>query len=376
VSLRAPIAACCSFDKIPEILRPYEANAPKKSALAFGKFKSEVTMMPISDLILRERIMRTASQRDVMFLDVLTENEPEHVPARPLRELMDKIGQLRRATPTAKWYQNNTRKVFIRELQVFDNDDKICLLLYDTDADAPGASFANLDTDEQRNEDKQEREGRPESAHLIIKLASQEDKASRYLAILEESSRLTRSQVQRYFNAILKDIPKHWKGEFSVPHIDGSRMRNGTPRMQSFYPKVDLQGHLSDDFQTDLQMGKLRGIALETSRPDRLDFGEPRSVQARRRDIKLKPVGSWRDEPLRKIHDAIRIGRDQRYENARITFQTQDGTSHVALLDTVTENLVNDGYIKRLRLSDFDHLILEASTSIDTQLRDKMSVLL
>ena len=107
-------------------------------------------MMSISDLILRERIMRTASQRDVMFLDVLTENEPEHVPARPLRELMDKIGQLRLATATAKWYQNNTRKVFIRELQVFDNDDKICLLLYDTDADAPGASFANLDTDEQR----------------------------------------------------------------------------------------------------------------------------------------------------------------------------------------------------------------------------------
>jgi hypothetical protein len=343
---------------------------------AFGNFKSEVTMMPTGDPNSRERIMRTASQRDVMFLDIIIENEPEHVPARPLRELMDKVNQLRLANATAKWYRNDTRKVFIRECEIFANDTQICLLLYDTDADAPGASFANLDTDEQRDEDKQEREGRPESAHMVIKLEAEEGRASRYLAILEESSKLTRSNVQRYLNAILKDIAKNWEQEFRVPHVDGSNMRDGTPRMQPFHPKLDLQGHLSDNFRDDLRLGKLRGIALETSRADSLHFGEERSVKARRRDIKLKPVGSWRDEPLAKINDALHIGRDYRYETARIIFQTQDGTSHVALLDTDTGNIVNDGYIKRLRLGDFDHLILEASTSIDIQLRDKNSVLL
>ena len=76
-------------------------------------------------------------------------------------------------------------------------------MLYDTDAEAPGATFADLDTDEQRDENKKEREGRPESAHLVVKLTGQNEQASRYLAILEESTRLTRRHVQWYLNSIL-----------------------------------------------------------------------------------------------------------------------------------------------------------------------------
>jgi hypothetical protein len=288
---------------------------------------------------------------------------------------MQTIKRFKQHKCVAKWSNNNTRKLFVRELQEFDND-KICLLLYDTDAEAPGASFADLDTDEQRDENKKEREGRPQSAHLVVKLTGENEPASRYLAILEESTRLTRRHVQWYLNAILKDAVKYSQQEFCVPHIDGSKLRDGTPKMQNFYPKFDLQGHISHSFRKDLETGKLRGITLESTKGDRLAFAESGSVQFRRSDIKLRPVGPWYKEPFAKIKDALNLGRAHRYETARIVFQTLDGTSHVAMLDTETENLVTDGYIKRIRLDGFDHPISEANTTIDTQLRDKMGMLI
>jgi hypothetical protein len=178
------------------------------------------------------------------------------------------------------------------------------------------------------------------------------------------------------FNIKLKDVSKYSPQEFCVPHIDGSRLRDGTPKMHNFHLKFDLQGHISHSFQKDLETGKLRGITLESTKDDRHAFTEGRSVQFRRSDIKLRPVGPWYKEPFVKIKDALNLARAHRYETARIVFQTLDGTSHVALLDTETENLVTDGYIKRIRLDGFDHPISEANTTIDTQLRDKMGMLL
>jgi hypothetical protein len=253
--------------------------------------------------------MRTASARDVLFLDALIRNEPAHVPARPMRQIVDTLDRLRQSGLTARWYEKKTRKVFIRELQISEDDTKVCILLYETDAEASGASFANMDTDEQRDEDKREREGRPESAHFIMMLTHEADQGTRYLAVLEESSRLPRGLVQNYLNGLLKDAAKRWKERFSVPHIDGSLLRGGSPRPQLFHPLLDLQGHLSADFQSDLAAGILRGISLESSRADRLAFGEPRSVIPRRNDIKLSPRGSWRDDPLGKINDTLHLGK-------------------------------------------------------------------
>jgi hypothetical protein len=230
-----------------------------------------------------------------------------------MRQIVDTLDQLRLGGLTARWYEKKTRKVFIRELQISADNTKVCILLYDTDAEAPGASFANLDTDEQRNEDKKEREGRPESVHFVMMLSHETNQATRYLGILEESSRLPRGLVQRYLNGLLKDAAKRWKDQFSVPHIDGSRLKDGSPKPQMFHPLLDLQGHLSDEFQADLAAGILRGISLESARADRLAFGEPRSVIPRRNDIKLAPRGSWRDDPIGKINDTLHLGRENRY---------------------------------------------------------------
>jgi hypothetical protein len=265
--------------------------------------------------------------------------------------------------------------VFIRDFQYSDDGSKACLLICDTDGDAPGASFANLDTDIQRDVDKEAREGRPESAHLLANLDAEAGHATRYLALLEESSRLPRGLIERYVNALLKIVCKQQRATYTAPHVDGSVELDGRPRMQPFRAKMALQGHLSDDFRADLEAGKLRGISLETSSADKVNFGEARSVAFRRNDIKLRPAGSWKDNPMGKVQDALHIGNANKFENARIVFQTQDGTSHVAILDTETGNLVNEGYIKRSRLDGFDHLLSEASRSIDIQIRDKMNSL-
>jgi hypothetical protein len=135
-------------------------------------------------------------------------------------------------------------------------------------------------------------------------------------------------------------------------------------------------GHLSDDFAADLAAGGLTGITLETSQDQRIGFGEGRRLVPVRKQIRMKVKGSWRDGAQEIIRDARRLGRANNYEAARIAFKSADGSSHTAILDTETGAVMNDGYIKRVRLSAREVFLPEASTTFIDILQQRMLALI
>jgi hypothetical protein len=231
--------------------------------------------------------MRTATERDALFLDIVVKNDPDFIPPRTIIQLLENINNLiptesNVSNRTTKWYRQKTRKVFIRN-KVWFNDDKslACLPIYDTNSAKPEASYTDLDTDVQRDIEKQDREGRPESVHLVLSTNGNPGNTDTYRAIMEGSGSLNRGFVESYLNGVLKIVRQTSPETFRVERLDGARHRDGSPITQRFTPLLELQGHLSREFREDLEAGILRGISLETSKREKLNLGETRFVHER-----------------------------------------------------------------------------------------------
>lgn len=321
--------------------------------------------------------MRTQHARDILFLDCQISAEPEMSPVKPMDWIAGQIRQLAQdAGKMTYWSRDKRRKVIIRDVEIDADNQVLWLLLYSNDADAPDASFAHLQTDVQREEPKAEGEGRPESAHLAISLEALPDKPGRHLCLLEEAKTLPRPRVEQYLNFLLRQIRKDDTDAFRHPDRSGERDAAGNPKLVPYRNSIELMGHLSDDFQTDIEAGQLLGITLETGQRDQIGFGEGRRLIPTRKIVKLTPRGSWKDDAQGFVREALNMGRRQGLETARIVFTSADKTSHTSLLDTETGNVMNEGYIKRVRLHTKELFLPEASTQVHLVLRQRLLALI
>lgn len=318
--------------------------------------------------------MRTQQIRDILYLDFQVRSDPETSPVKSMDWIAGKLVELcADKANTTYWSRDKRKKVYIRDHTIADG--VLWLLLYSNDADAPDASFAHLETDDQRDEPKAEGEGRPESAHIAISLQEVPNHRFRYLMMLEEAPSLPRVRVERYFNHLLRQIKRAYPDDFSHPHPNGAS-KGGKPMMQKFKSSVDLLGHLSNGFRQDIEAGALRGIALETGSSEKIGFGEGKHVIPVKKSIVLSPRTAWSDAPMRAVAEAVSIGRRNNLDIARISFSSADNTNHTALLDTENGHILNDGYIKKFRISDVGALMPEASKEILDRIQSRIAMLL
>jgi hypothetical protein len=320
--------------------------------------------------------MRDQHTRNILFLDCQVKAEPDTAPRKSMREIAELIGALVDEKKTTYWSRDKKRKVFIRDYDFDDVNGRLWLLLYSNNADAPSASYAHLQTDVQREVAKDPGEGGPQSAHLLI--STQEEKVGqcRYRALLEEAQSLPRARVERYLGFLLREARKLREDEFKRADPSGERDAKGNPKLRPYRNDVELLGHLSDGFASDISAGGLLGITLETSQDKRIGFGEGRRLIPVRKQIRMKVKGSWKEDAKEIINDAKRLGQKNNYEAARIAFKRSDGSSHTAVIDTGSGAVYNDGYIKRVRLSAKDTFLPEASTEFVQILKHRMASML
>lgn len=317
--------------------------------------------------------MRDSQIRDVTFLDVIGKAEPVYAPCHSMSYFIQKISKLYAAGQTDRWNKNKTQKLYIRDLEIDENNQHALMLLYYNNGNASAASYSHLDTNHQRIEPPLDREGRPESAHLLINLNPTNISQIRHLALLEDASKINRQMVESYLNFLFRVIKKVAPADFQADDPDGSRGADGQPRKYKFANKFELQGHPSQEFLTMLESGKLTGIALETHSRERLIVGDGSFVSPVKSEIRLKPtLGKWHENARQRLSEAINFGKQGSYESARVTFIAEDNKSHTVRLDTATENVVGDSFILKKRLSDFSNLLPEADTAISTETKTKM----
>jgi hypothetical protein len=170
---------------------------------------------------------------------------------------------------------------------------------------------------------------------------------------------------------------KAHKDEFLYPSPGGEMKRDGTPKMIGYRNSVTLGGHISNDFNADIAAGMLRGVCIETEHKESIGFGERKRLTPVRNQIKLNVKGSsWKDNPGEIIAEALGMGKDNKYEKARISFVTPDKTAHTAVLDTANGAVLNDGYIKKARIDARDIMLPEASLKIVPVLQARIAALL
>jgi hypothetical protein len=318
--------------------------------------------------------MRDGSKIDVTVYDIIVKPEPSHAPQKSMSFFIEKIKALQLEAKTENWNSKKTIKTYIRDLEIDPQGHWAVLLLYFADGNAPGASFTNLDDNRQEDYGLKERQGRPESVHLLISLAPQKTEPIRYLGVLEDSNKLTRLHVQSYINFLIRSIGKEAREtEFKIETEDGARNRDGSPKTYYFKNKFEFQGHPAQDFINMIEQGKLMGISLETARIKQSGFGEKSFVKPRKEELFLTPTsGKWFENPINRLNEALSFGKHHKYEAARIVFQTDDGKSHTARVDTETQNIIGDRLVRRHRLEGFTNVLKEADDQINGEIKEKI----
>lgn len=320
--------------------------------------------------------MRTQHSRDVFFYDIRVVPDPLAAPRKSMQAIAALIGRLHADRQTVRWDRSNTHKTYLRDFSFDEQKGIMWLLLCSADAHAPGASFMHLETDDQRDEEKRDGEGRPETSHLLIRSTETNAGSSQYLALFEESSRFPRIAVERYLNFLLRQTAKSYKDEYLYPAPSGERLADGKPKMIRFQNSVTVSGHLSNDFKADIKAGTLRGVSLVTSDTTNFGFGETKRLTPVEKQIKLKVSGSWNENSAQLIADALAIGKTNKLEKARIVFATADKVAHTAMIDTENGNVLNDGYIKKVRLNANEIMLPEASRTFVPLLQERMLALM
>ena len=205
--------------------------------------------------------MRDSQNRDIWFLDFVIVSDPVNAPKRDMRYLIGKIYDMyvNNTSQTEKWRRSNDRKLYIRDMEL--NEREAIFLLCYADGLVPNIPITNLDTNEQREEKLLNREAKPLTSHLIIKLDSNSENPFRFQGILEESSYINRERVQTYFNFLLRKIAKE-DSNFEMDSTNGERDAKGQIKKCKFKNLFEVQGHLSKDFYKAIENGKLTNISL------------------------------------------------------------------------------------------------------------------
>lgn len=320
--------------------------------------------------------MRDAHTRDVMYYDCRIEAVPPHGTLIKAATFLSWFAELATSTDHI-WASRDKQSVMkIRSISIDNSRQCAYMLICFNDGYASDASFAHLDSDEQRDVAKLDREGRPETAHVIFSFSTNEDLHGKYLILAEHSVRISRSRLQQFLNHLLREAKKRHKDAFMQPKPDGSRDERGQPKQESVRFSFDLRGYVADELKHAIENGGLNGLELVTEQIERLGVGETPRIRAKKKAVQLTPVTTWRDGAAQMILDALKLGRDNDYETIRVKFKTEDGAPHMAELDSETGLIASSGFVKSVRLTRLARALPEASSTFEDVMTTRMGALL
>ena len=320
--------------------------------------------------------MRNSHERDIVFLDFEICSEPSYAGKHNFLYFAQKVKELVDDNISDYWNKKRNNKTCIRKIDIDTTNNIVKMLLCFNDSTIPAIPVADIDTDTQRNEKTEEREGLPHTAHLLIKTDSISTNPNVYEGLLEEGEHLKRVDIQKYFNFLLREIRKKYPDDFKIISIDGSIDKNGNPKKEQYSNYFNVQGKLSKDFVNILRTGKIRGLTLVSDQVSNLGIGNGSSVQPRRKEISLISYSGPISHVANALRDACGIGVSLNYENLRISFSNGQKLTSTVTVNTTTQNVIGDGFLKKERLSNFSVPLTEAEENFNNEIINRMLSLL
>ncbi|MFC0575872.1 hypothetical protein [Paraburkholderia solisilvae] len=156
---------------------------------------------------------------------------------------------------------NNEHVYYIKDLSVSD-DGTYEILINKCDRRLADPKFSDPANYTWRAAARESNEGLDFSSHVLIRPS--DDPLDARIALVENATGLSITFIQRFFNALLRDVELLRPDEFRFLHPDGSVDANGAPKTYRCRFFFRFDGHPSDSLVDALRDGRLKAIELIT----------------------------------------------------------------------------------------------------------------
>jgi len=252
-------------------------------------------------------------------------------------------------------------------------DDVISVLVNKSDKGMSDPVFTVPKEKKRRTAEKNEEEGQDFSVHFVIRLPDNDLDSA--LVIIEYCAGLGAFTVQKLLNQILTDAKKLVPNEFEQLHPDGSVDNNGKPKKYNVTFRCELDGHISDDLQYDLDHGKVQSIELITEKEQYTHFDEDGYIKEKCKTLVLTLKDD--ENPVKdKFNRIVKVFKNKKdeYSRAKVKFKTPTGVDRTVEMDT-TDGLAQ-AYVKKEKLEGFLFDLKSSYENFSEPILSKMKELL
>jgi hypothetical protein len=204
---------------------------------------------------------------------------------------------------------------------------------------------------------KEEPEGNGHAAHVVVSLKEEAGQPNSYLTIIEQMPTVSVARIQSTLNSAIRDLCKEAgkDGRFRYTKPGGGK------KEAPYVPHIILGGHPSEQFQADVEEGRINGLQLmkpvEKTPLGQSNYLHIEQYSARISVSKDIPKGArWKT-----LLGGAQMKKDE-FPQARLYIQPErDGPSFHVDFETDTGTVISEAYVKSRRVGGFEQLLENSS---------------
>ncbi|WP_028763588.1 hypothetical protein [Shewanella colwelliana] len=330
--------------------------------------------------------MAKKNERTILFLDLHLQTKTTTPKITGLTnrftldELFNKVKAIREANNVnlVRGSENNKKEIYLADIE--QDLVKRCwtLLVNITDTTLADEVHRKIGGDEETRKvnAKENGVGTDFSSHIIIKSDPEPDGS--WTVLYEQSTALPIKLVASYLNELFKRVAKSSKDDFEIDHPKNAVDKKGNIKKINTYCHCHFNGHVSDQFRSDLNGGNLKNITLITGEIKSVvgyDAQKHTSIKEVQlpiqidKDAILKAGGNWKWIDNFRKNDA----KDLSMQEIKVSFKDEGDVAHTADIDITTGKLINnDQYLKKVKITDFVEILTTSVDLIHKPIRTKM----
>lgn len=289
--------------------------------------------------------------RYVYFFDLKVET---HSTARNVKKcfqqpIADILARIHSSNPKGRHYsyKKDSLHFYVADWQFDPSLNLFNILINKSDGNSADPTFTDVTKNTRRVISKEDGEGLDQSSHIILKpLAGEQYKMQ---LLLERGALIGSYHLKALFGRLVSDS-RHTSPDFFIQNHPDGEVVKGSPKKMNMRYSVEVDGHISDNFEDDLSKGVFKDIELISDTPSLDSLDTIYMPTQKTETIKLKPNKHFSLNALKSFVNK----RSKQFEKARVRFKHENGTDRD--VEIQTDSFSETNYIKRAKIessSDF-----------------------
>ncbi|WP_373987818.1 hypothetical protein [Duganella sp. BuS-21] len=268
------------------------------------------------------------------------------LPARPFSELIGKLKNYLAVSPCNRTNRSKTETWHIADIEFAPDQSSVSILVTRSDKLSADQAISDPVTQHFQVATKVNNQGNAFSAHVVVKLAPFANNT--YTALVEDAIGIGSGDIAMLLKLVTKAATRADREFFMCNDASGDP---GLRRLSEY--TYEFRAHPSNEFEDELNNGKLKGIELVQVFPGMPQFDGIAGTQEKKKVVHL----TMQDAPVpmfTRIGEIARSAVRQQVGHLRVIFNDTADFRRTVELDAITMNLVNeDKYVRKVKLEGF-----------------------